>query len=260
MKDRLDKVLVAKGLVKSREIARALIMEGKVFVDGKKLTKAGSPVNEDAAISLEEDGIPYVSRGGLKLEAALDFFSIDVNDKIIMDVGSSTGGFTDCMLKRGAGKVYCIDVGYGQLAWSLRNDPRVVLLERTNVRYLEEELKDLKSEARKKELEDLMMNNIDMATIDVSFISLTKVVPAILPFLKTEREILALVKPQFEIGKGLVGKGGIVREEEKRLQTLRDVREALISFDLTPLGDCQSPIAGQKGNIEYFLYMKKRCL
>jgi 23S rRNA (cytidine1920-2'-O)/16S rRNA (cytidine1409-2'-O)-methyltransferase len=257
LKDRLDKVLVSRGLVKSREMARALIMEGKVSVDGQKLTKAGSPVREDSEISLEENGIPYVSRGGLKLEAALDFFAIDVKNMIIMDVGSSTGGFTDCMLKRGAEKVYCIDVGYGQLAWSLRNDPRIVLLERTNVRYLDQALKEQKSESRQKELEDLIQGNIDMATIDVSFISLTKVVPAILPFIKQEGAILALVKPQFEIGKGLVGKGGIVREEEKRLQTLRDVQESLRSLGLESAGDFQSPVPGQKGNIEFFLYMKK---
>jgi len=257
LKDRLDKVLVSKGLVKSREMARALIMEGKVSVDGKKLTKAGNPVNEDSDISLEENSLPYVSRGGLKLEAALDFFTIDVSNKIIMDVGSSTGGFTDCMLKRGAEKVYCIDVGYGQLDWSLRNDPRVVLLERTNVRYLDQALKEQKSESRQKELEDLMQGNIDMATIDVSFISLTKVVPAILPFIREEGTILALVKPQFEIGKGQVGKGGIVREEEKRLQTLREVQEALRGLDLQSAGAFQSPVHGQKGNIEYFLYMKK---
>ena len=155
MKDRLDKILVSKGLVKSREIAKALIMEGKVFVDGKKLTKAGTPVDENSDISLEENSLPYVSRGGLKLEAALDFFTIDVKNRIIMDVGSSTGGFTDCMLKRGAEKVYCIDVGYGQLAWPLRNDPRVVLLERTNVRYLNQELKNRKSEKRQEELKTL---------------------------------------------------------------------------------------------------------
>jgi 23S rRNA (cytidine1920-2'-O)/16S rRNA (cytidine1409-2'-O)-methyltransferase len=257
LKDRLDKALVSKGLVKSREMARALIMEGKVFVNGKKITKAGTPVNDDSNISLEENSLPYVSRGGLKLEAALDFFTIDVHNKIIMDVGSSTGGFTDCMLKRGAEKVYCIDVGYGQLAWSLRNDPRVVLLERTNARYLDQELKNQKSESRKKELKDLMQGSIDMVTIDVSFISLTKVVPAILPFVRAEGSILALVKPQFEIGKGQVGKGGIVREEEKRLQTVRDVQEALQRLELSPAGDFQSPVPGQKGNIEYFLYMKR---
>ncbi len=257
MKDRLDKVLVSKGLVKSREIARALIMEGKVSVDGNKITKAGSPVDDNSDIALEESGLPYVSRGGLKLEAALDFLTIDVQNKIIMDVGSSTGGFTDCVLQRGAKKVYCIDVGYGQLAWPLRNDPRVVLLERTNVRYLDRELKDPKLEKRQKELEDLMQSNIDMVTIDVSFISLTKVVPAILPYIREGGEILALVKPQFEIGKGQVGKGGIVREEEKRLRTLKEVQEALLSFDLIKGGEFQSPVPGQKGNIEYFLYMKK---
>jgi 23S rRNA (cytidine1920-2'-O)/16S rRNA (cytidine1409-2'-O)-methyltransferase len=174
-----------------------------------------------------------------------------------MDVGSSTGGFTDCLLKKGAKKVYCIDVGYGQLAWSLRKDPRVVVMERTNIRYLTEIVKSQKSKVKSLELEDLIKSNIDMATADVSFISLTKVIPAVLEFLKEESEVLALVKPQFEVGKGEVGKGGIVREEEKRLRAVKGVQEDLEKLGLKTIGLFQSPITGQKGNIEFFLYMKR---
>jgi len=257
LRERLDKILVSKGLVKSREIAKALVIEGKVFVDGKKITKSGTSVSETSDIYLKEGELPYVSRGGLKLEAAINFFNIDVNNKIIMDVGSSTGGFTDCLLKKGATKVYCIDVGYGQLAWSLRKDPRVVVMERTNIRYLTDIVKSQKSKVKSPELEDLIKSNIDMATADVSFISLTKVIPAVLEFLKEESEVLALVKPQFEVGKGEVGKGGIVREEEKRLRAVKGVQEDLEKLGLKTIGLFQSPITGQKGNIEYFLYMKR---
>jgi 23S rRNA (cytidine1920-2'-O)/16S rRNA (cytidine1409-2'-O)-methyltransferase len=257
LKERLDKLLVSKGLVKGRELARALIIEGKVFVGGQKVTKPGTPVEETSEIFLKEAEQPFVSRGGLKLDAALAFFNIDVKDRVIMDVGSSTGGFTDCLLKRGAGRVYCIDVGYGQLAWSLQTDPRVVLLERTNIRYLELLIKDQTLKFGGPEFDDLIKGNIDMATIDVSFISLTKVVPSVVNFLKEDGGVLALVKPQFEVGKGEVGKGGIVRDEEKRLAALKDVEEDLEKLRLQTAGVFQSPVHGQKGNIEYFLYMKK---
>lgn len=232
MKERLDKLLVSKGLVKSREFARALIMEGKAFVDGQKVTKPGTLIGETSGIFLKEAVRPFVGRGGLKLEAALVYFNIDVIDRVVMDVGSSTGGFTDCLLKRGASKVYCIDVGYGQLAWSLRTDPRVVLLERTNIRYLESLIKDQASRFAGPEFEDLIKDNIAMATIDVSFISLTKVIPSVMNFLKEGSSVLALVKPQFEVGKGEVGKGGIVREEGKRLAAVRDVEEDLEKLGL----------------------------
>jgi len=257
LKERLDKILVSKGLVKSREMAKAIVMEGKVFVDGKKITKSGTSVSGTSAIYLKEGDLPYVSRGGLKLEAAIYFFSIDLNNKIIMDVGSSTGGFTDCLLKMGARKVYCIDVGYGQLAWSLRKDPRVVVMERTNIRNLTEIVKSQKSKVKSLEPEDLIKSNIDMATVDVSFISLKKVIPHVLGFLRKEGEVLALVKPQFEVGKGEVGKGGIVREEEKRVKAVKDVKEDLEKLGLKTVGIFQSPITGQKGNIEFFLYMKR---
>lgn len=256
-KERLDKIIVLKGLVKSREMARALIMEGKVFVDGKKIVKAGTSVSETSDISLKET-LPYVSRGGLKLEAAINFFNICLNNKIVMDVGSSTGGFTDCLLKMGAKKVYCIDVGYGQLAWSLRTDPRVVVMERTNIRYLDEIVRGAESSKFKGcEFEDLVKSNIDMATADVSFISLTKVIPSVIGFLKEEGEVLALVKPQFEVGKGEVGRGGIVKEEEKRVKAVKYVQEDSEKLGLKTVGIFQSPVTGQKGNIEYFLYMKR---
>jgi 23S rRNA (cytidine1920-2'-O)/16S rRNA (cytidine1409-2'-O)-methyltransferase len=262
LKDRLDKILVSRGLVKSREMAKALIMEGKVFVDGKKITKAGTPVNEASKISLKGGDIPYVSRGGLKLEAAINFFNIYLNNKIVMDVGSSTGGFTDCLLKLGAKKVYCIDVGYGQLAWSLRIDPRVIVMEKTNIRYLADIVKSQPcikygAKVKSQEFEDLVKRNIDMVLVDVSFISLTKVIPSVVGFLKEEGEILALVKPQFEVGKEEVGRGGIIREEEKRLKAIKYVQENSEKFGLKTVGIFQSPITGQKGNIEYFLYMNR---
>jgi 23S rRNA (cytidine1920-2'-O)/16S rRNA (cytidine1409-2'-O)-methyltransferase len=242
MKERLDRILIERGLASSRERARALIMEGKVLVDNRPATKAGEMVSADAGIGLRGGDIPYVSRGGLKLEAALDHFAIDLSGMTVMDVGSSTGGFTDCMLKRGAQKAYCIDVGYGQLAWSLRNDPRIVLLERTNIRHLE-----------KQEIPD----PVDFATIDLSFISLKKVFAKVAEFLKNNDLILALVKPQFEVGKGEVGKGGIVREEEKRMTAVDSVRDFTETLGLETIGVFQSPVPGQKGNREYFLCVRK---
>lgn len=267
-KDRLDKILVLRGLAKSRELAKAYIMEGRVFVNGKKVTKAGTPASENSEIALKGDGLPYVSRGGLKLEAVIHYFYISLKNKIIMDVGSSTGGFTDCLLKMGAKKVYCIDVGYGQLAWSLRNNPRVVVLERTNVKYLEKIVKEIGNtqtqggstkylQKRPQDFKELIEGTMDMATIDVSFISLTKVIPAVISFLKGEAEVLALVKPQFEVGKGEVGSRGIVRDSEKRLKTVHSVKSYLEKLGMNSLGIFQSPIIGQKGNVEYFLYMKK---
>lgn len=250
-------MLVAKGLVKSRELARSLIIEGKVFVDGCKMTKAGTAVGDSSQIVLKESGIPFVSRGGLKLDAALTYFSIEVSDNIIVDIGSSSGGFTDCLLQRGARKIYCIDVGYGQLAWILRQDPRVVPLERTNIRNLDEMVRRDDPKLRSEAFHDLKRRMIDKAVIDVSFISLTKVVPESLKFLKGDGEILALVKPQFEVGRGEVGKGGIVRHEEKRRSAVGKVQEELEAMGLQTAGMFESPIAGQKGNIEYFLYMKR---
>lgn len=241
MKSRLDKVLVDKGLAPSRERAQALIMEGKVFVNNMPAAKAGTMVGEDARIELKGEDIPYVSRGGLKLEAAVKHFDISFAGKTAMDIGASTGGFTDCMLQNGAVKVYCIDVGYGQLAWKIRQDPRVVLIERTNFRYLER---------------DKVPDEIDFAVFDVSFISLDKVVPKALEFLNRGGEIAALIKPQFEVGKGEVDKGGIVKDETKRLKAVETVRERLEALGLETVGVIQSPILGQKGNVEYLIYLK----
>jgi 23S rRNA (cytidine1920-2'-O)/16S rRNA (cytidine1409-2'-O)-methyltransferase len=241
-KERIDKVLFERGLVASRERARALIMEGKVLVGGHPVTKAGEMVAVDAEIGIKGEDIPYVSRGGLKLEAALSHFEISVCDRIAIDVGSSTGGFTDVMLQNGACKVYCIDVGYGQLAWKLRQDPRVVLLERTNIRSLE-----------KKRVPD----EIDIATIDVSFISLSKVVPTVIEFMKSGGDIVALIKPQFEVGKGEVGKGGIVKDEVKRVAAVERVKGEFESLGLFVKGVIESPILGQKGNVEYLIYCIK---
>ncbi len=257
MKDRLDKILVSKGLVKNREIAKALIIEGKVFVDGKKLTKAGTLVKSSSVITVNSLQQRYVSRGGLKLEAALDFFNIDVSNKIAMDVGASTGGFTDCLLKRGVRKVYCIDVGYGQLDWTLRNDSRVVVLEKTNIRYLDKIISERIKKNKWEDIEDLVKCNIDLATIDVSFISLTKVIPIVINFLRGEGELIALIKPQFEVGKNEVGKGGIIREDEKRFAAIKSVVDFAQKVGVKTKDVFKSPITGRKGNIEFFVYMKK---
>lgn len=258
MKERLDKLLFIKGIVKSRELAKALIIEGNVFVDGQKVTKAGTFVSNTALLSLKETPSPFVGRGGLKLDAALRFFNINVQGTIVMDVGSSTGGFTDCVLQSGAQKVYSIDVGYGQLDWNLRNNSRVVVLERTNIRYLS--YMDFRKESEKtgKSFDELIQRTIDMATIDVSFISLTKVIPVIRDFLKNDGVILALVKPQFEVGKGEVGKGGLIREENKRMKAVRNVQEQSDTIGFETLGIFKSPVVGQKGNREYFLYARRK--
>jgi 23S rRNA (cytidine1920-2'-O)/16S rRNA (cytidine1409-2'-O)-methyltransferase len=257
LKQRLDRILISKGLVKSRELAKALILEGKVFVDGQSVTKAGALVNETSLFVLKENSIPFVSRGGLKLEAALSFFNVHIHGKVIMDVGSSTGGFTDCVLKRKAKKVYSIDVGYGQLDWSIRNDPRVVVLERTNVRYLDK--MNLEELSRKKEYncDELMYRTIDMAMIDVSFISLSKVLPVVHSYVRENGLILALIKPQFEVGKREVEKGGIIRTEEKRLRAISNIQDFSEKNNFKVIGVTLSPIAGQKGNREYFIYLRK---
>ena len=238
-KERLDKILVERGLVQSRERAQAIILEGKVFVNGMPQGKAGTLVSLDAKIDVKGDDIPYVSRGGLKLEAAVKQYSIDFTGKVAMDIGASTGGFTDCMLQNGLRKSYCIDVGYGQLAWKLQQDERVVLMDRTNIRHLER---------------SAVPDVIDVAVIDVSFISLEKVVPTVLGFLKPGGELVALIKPQFEVGKGEVGKGGIVKDEEKRVAAVQRVRQTLESLGLETVGIIESPILGQKGNVEYLFY------
>lgn len=241
MKERLD-ILVSRRLASSRERARAMIMEGKILVNGAPASKAGAMIDEDASISLRGEDIPYVGRGGLKLEAALDHFDIDAAGMTVMDVGSSTGGFTDCLLQRGAERIYCIDVGYGQLAWRLRNDPRVELFERTNIRTLER---------------NRIPGEMDLAVVDVSFISLKLVIPRVAEFVSEKGAILALVKPQFEVGRKDVGKGGIVRNKEKRLEAVNSIMDFCKGMGLDAEGMLECPVAGQKGNVEYFLYMRR---
>lgn len=242
LKDRLDQVLVARGVAESREKAKAMILSGSIQVAGRKVDKAGALVATDAEIVLLHPPSPYVSRGGVKLEAAMAAFQIDVAGKTAIDVGASTGGFTDCLLQRGAVRVYAVDVGYGQLAWRLRTDPRVVILERRNIRALPAEA---------------IPEAADLATVDVSFISLEKVIPVITPRLKDEGGLIALVKPQFEVGKGEVGKGGIVRSPEKRQAVLDRICGKAEEWGLAVIGTLPSPILGQKGNMEFLVYFKK---
>lgn len=240
-KTRIDRLLIEKGLAESRQKAQAFILEGKVIVDGKKVNKSGVTVSSDSEIRIIDKGIPFVSRGGLKLEAAMKEFGITVRDKVAMDVGASTGGFTDCLLKYGAKKVYAIDVGYGQLAWSLRKDPRVIPFERVNIRYMER---------------GTIKEEIDIVTVDTSFISLGKVLPAVKNFLGRKGEIVALIKPQFEVGKGAVDKGGIIRDETKRLKVLEKIKILAEDLGLKVSGLMKSPILGHKGNVEYLFYLK----
>lgn len=242
-KDRLDRLLFLRGLAESREKAKALILSGAVIVNGEKLTKAGVLVKTDADIVRSGSPIPFVSRGGVKLEEALKVFNLDVSGLVAMDVGASTGGFTDCLLKRGASRVYAVDVGYGQLAWSLRQDPRVVVLERQNIRTLSR---------------DVLPEQVDWVTIDVSFISLEKVIPCITPWLKPSGGLIALIKPQFEVGKGEVGKGGIIRDSEKRERVVKKISEMGLTWGLVEMGSIRSPICGQKGNVEYLIYFRNQ--
>jgi 23S rRNA (cytidine1920-2'-O)/16S rRNA (cytidine1409-2'-O)-methyltransferase len=241
MKTRLDQLMVERGLAASRERARALILSGNVLVGEAKVSKAGSLVEDDAALRLLEVEGPYVSRGGIKLEAALRGFGISAQGRVALDVGAGTGGFTDCLLQHGAARVYAVDVGYGQLAWRLRQDPRVVVLERTHIRRLDP--------AR-------LAPRPDLATIDVSFISLRIVLPEVLRCLAFPAEIVALVKPQFEVGKGMVGKGGVVRDPILREEAVRTVQAASLALGLEEAGLLPSPIPGQKGNVEYLLYLR----
>ncbi|HBA62271.1 MAG TPA: TlyA family rRNA (cytidine-2'-O)-methyltransferase [Lachnospiraceae bacterium] len=242
MKERLDMLLVKRGLAESREKAKAVIMSGNVFVDGQREDKAGSTFPEEAAIEIRGHVLPYVSRGGLKLEKAMQQFDVSMEGKVCTDVGASTGGFTDCMLQNGARKVYAIDVGRGQLAWKLRQDERVICMEKTNIRYVTPE--DL-GEA------------IDFSSIDVSFISLTKVLEPIRNYLKEDGEIVALIKPQFEAGREKVGKKGVVREKSTHHEVIRMIVSYAISIGLSVLNIEFSPIKGPEGNIEYLIHLRK---
>ncbi|MCI6239892.1 MAG: TlyA family RNA methyltransferase [Wujia sp.] len=241
-KQRLDVLLVEKGLAPSREKAKAIIMAGIVYVDGNKEDKAGTTFPEQAVIEVKGKTLPYVSRGGLKLEKAMQQFPITLADKVCMDVGSSTGGFTDCMLQNGSVKVYAVDVGHGQLAWKLRNDPRVVCMEKTNIRYVTPE-----------DIEEL----VEFSSIDVSFISLTKVLLPVKNLLTDNGQIVCLIKPQFEAGREKVGKKGVVRDRKVHEEVIRMVMDYAASIELYPLALDFSPVKGPEGNIEYLLFLSK---
>ncbi len=236
---RLDRYLVERGLVESREKGQALILAGSVLVNGQKVDKAGALVPADADIRILGDQLPYVSRGGLKLEAALTHFDVSVQGRIALDIGASTGGFTDCLLQRGCRKVYAVDVGYGQMAWKLRQDPRVVLIERTNIRQIEP---------------GIIPERADIAVIDVSFISLEKVIPAVVRLLRPGASVIALIKPQFEVGRDRVGKGGIVRDDAAREEAKERIAAFFAAQGFLVRGVIPSPITGQDGNVEFLLY------
>ncbi len=240
--DRLDKVLVKRGLIKSRQMAQAFIMEGKVWVDGERVDKSGAWIAADAEVVINGEESPYVSRGGVKLVKALDCWKIEVSGKNFLDVGASTGGFSDCLLQRGAARVYAVDVGYGQLAWKIKCDERVISLERSNIRYLsKEKFKD----------------ELDSAVIDVSFISLKKVIPKVVELIRIGGEIIALIKPQFEVGKGEVGKGGVVKDVEKHKEVIDGISSFALNMTLQIAGVLESPLLGPKGNKEFFIYLRK---
>lgn len=234
-KDRCDHVLTARGLVQSRDAAVRRILAGKVKINGAIVDKPSRVIPLDAIIEIIGEGQPFVSRGGEKLEAALDSGSIDPQGLICLDVGCSTGGFTDCLLQRGAAKVYAVDVGYGQFDWRLRQDPRVVLIERTNIRYI---------------LPSAIPEPVDLVVIDVSFISLTKVLPPITQFLRAPARVIALIKPQFEVGKGQVGRGGVVRDDAQRAEAAQRVVRFAEDMGLRTMRTVASPIKGKKGNQE----------
>ena len=241
---RLDAAVVARGLAASRERARALILAGLVRVDGVVVSKAGTPVKPDAAVTLDQRDHPYVGRGGVKLAHALDTFGIAVEDRLALDVGASTGGFTDVMLRRGARRVVALDVGHGQLDWKLRTDPRVVVLEKINARTLTPE--QLPEDARR----------FDLVTMDVSFISVRQVLPALVPVLAPGADLVVLVKPQFEAGREEVGKGGLVRDAAVQARTVEDVTSAANALGLTRVAAVESPITGTEGNREFFLHLR----
>jgi 23S rRNA (cytidine1920-2'-O)/16S rRNA (cytidine1409-2'-O)-methyltransferase len=239
-KERLDKILVERGLTQSRERARALIMARQVVVADHVAEKPGQMVPVTAEVRLKGELLPFVSRGGLKLQKALEEFNIDVVGLTVLDVGASTGGFTDCLLQRGAKKVIAVDVGYGQLAWKLRQDERVVNLEKTNIRYL---------------TPDKLPQVPDLAVIDASFISLAKVLPAVLTLLGTGGAIIALIKPQFEVGRGEVGKGGVVRDSEKHREVIDTIKSVAENLGLEVRGVTESPLFGPRGNREFLIFM-----
>lgn len=242
MKKRLDILVTEQGLAESREKAKVLIMAGQVYVDNQKADKPGDTFPEDAQVEVRGKGLQYVSRGGLKLEKAMKEFDLTLDGKICMDIGASTGGFTDCMLQNGASKVYSVDVGYGQLAWSLRTDPRVVNLERTNARYLAREQ---------------IPEEIGFFSVDVSFISLTIILPAVRPLLAEGGQAVCLIKPQFEAGREKVGKKGVVRDKAVHQEVIEKIRTFALENGFSVLGLTFSPVKGPEGNIEYLIFLKR---
>ena len=242
MKERLDILLVKKGLAPSREKAKAMIMSGNVFVDGQREDKAGTSFSEEVQIEIHGNTLKYVSRGGLKLEKAMNHFDISLEGKVCMDIGASTGGFTDCMLQNGASKVYAVDVGYGQFAWKLRQDPRVVCMEKTNIRYVTPQ-----------DIDDVL----DFASVDVSFISLTKVLGPAKELLRDKGQMVCLIKPQFEAGREKVGKKGVVREKSVHLEVIETVIAFVREIGFKVLNLEYSPIKGPEGNIEYLIHIEK---
>lgn len=242
MKERLDILVVKKGFFSSREKAKAAILEGNIFVDGVREDKVGMKFKEDSEIVYKGKDMPFVSRGGFKLKKAVDVFSLNLNEKVCIDIGASTGGFTDCMLQNGAKKVFSVDVGYGQFDWRLRNDERVVCMEKTNIRYVTKD--DIKEE-------------LDFASCDVSFISLTKILEPVSLLLKEKGEMVCLIKPQFEAGKENVGKNGVVRDKKVQKEVIEKVYDFSIEKGFVPFDLSFSPIKGPKGNIEFLIYLKK---
>ena len=241
-KQRLDILLTEKNFFDSRARAKAMIMAGKILVNGQRVDKAGTLIPADAQIKILGEEIPFVSRGGLKLQKALDVFAIDLRGKIATDIGASTGGFTDCMLQRGAAKVYAVDVGYGQLAWKLRQDERVVNMERTNIRYVTREN---------------FSDALNFASIDVAFISLEKVLPVVFDVLDSSGEVVALIKPQFEAGREHVGKHGVVRDKKIHAAVIEKILDFAAGVGFTVRGLDFSPVKGPEGNIEYLTYLSK---
>ncbi len=241
MKKRLDVLVFEKGLAESREKAKAVIMAGLVYVNNQKADKCGSTYEEDCNLEVRGPALKYVSRGGLKLEKAVSSFNLDLQDSVAMDIGASTGGFTDCMLQNGAKKVYSIDVGYGQLAWKLRNDERVINMERTNFR---------------KVTPDMIEDKIDFFSVDVSFISLKLILPVVRPLLSSQGQGVCLIKPQFEAGRGKVGKKGVVRDKAVHTEVIESIRDFCLECGFDVLGLDFSPVKGPEGNIEYLIYIK----
>ncbi len=242
-KERLDVLLVERNLVQSRERAKALIMAGEVYVDGMKEDKAGTKIDIKSEITLKTSDMKYVSRGGFKLEKAVNEFGVELKDKICMDIGASTGGFTDCMLQNGAKKVYSIDVGYGQFAWKLRNDSRVVCLEKTNIRYITKEQ---------------VPDEPNFASVDVSFISLKKVIPPALEVMSEDASLVCLIKPQFEAGREKVGKKGVVKDIAVHKEVIRNIVDFAFEIGLNVINISYSPIKGPEGNIEYLILLDRK--